>query len=284
MKNTLKITSLFALIAGAAFAQDNQVAQTQGIDASIEAVQTEAVVDLVTAAPEADPLVPTFSNSWTGSLSLTGAFNETLNHNVGDAAEKYTESSYLGIGARLSAAQGNWGQSIDIYGSYSGTDETEPQRVLKAKYQVTRGFSQSFYGYLSATANYNNVNLLEFDGFANIGVGYRLLNTPNLTWRVQAGPGYRYSFDQFDVDSSEAGAGAASRIYWQATPTTYLTNDTDLIWSDTYSTVYNDAGVNFKVSDALTTRIGYRLESTNHADSDFENIQKNMTVSAILAF
>ena len=89
-------------------------------------------------------------------------------------------------------------------------------------------------------------------------------------WRVQAGVGIRYTHtvrtvsalpDAAYVESdTSVGYIASSRFYHKFNDQFFLTNDTDYLTSDANDVAWNELGLNFKMSDALSTRVSYKTE------------------------
>lgn len=103
------------------------------------------------------------------------------------------------------------------------------------------------------------------DGFLGFGPGYRVINTPDTTWRVQAGIGVRYSQTEnqriADTSDTETGYIASSRFYHRFNDTIFVTNDTDFLTSDDAGdTITNEFGVNYQMSNAFSTRVSYSTE------------------------
>lgn len=103
------------------------------------------------------------------------------------------------------------------------------------------------------------------DGFLGFGPGYRVINTPDTTWRVQAGIGVRYSQTETqriaDTSDTETGYIASSRFYHRFNDTIFVTNDTDFLTSDDAGdTITNEFGVNYQMSNAFSTRVSYSTE------------------------
>ncbi|MCX8507585.1 MAG: DUF481 domain-containing protein, partial [Rhodobacteraceae bacterium] len=82
-----------------------------------------------------------------------------------------------------------------------------------------------------------------------------------------------YSYLQYGdhTDNDEPGAIASSRFYVQLGENVYLTNDTDVLSSDSALRANNDLGLNFKVTDALSTRISYLVDYNDNRAHKTDN-------------
>tara|TARA_R110002110_G_scaffold50315_1_gene148933 strand:- start:1571 stop:2083 length:513 start_codon:yes stop_codon:yes gene_type:complete len=160
-------------------------------------------------------------------------------------------------------------------------------------YEGSRYFTPEFYvfglarfqydGYLTDVLG-NPLAGEETDAFLGFGPGYRILNSQDHTWRVQAGPGVRYFKAVTDVSDTEVGFIATSRYYYAFNDTVSFTMDTDILGSDVNTVLSNDAGVNFKMSDNLSTRISYRTDYNTDPDVGLKSTDNSIGVSLVLGF
>ena len=125
---------------------------------------------------------------------------------------------------------------------------------------------------------------VRIDSFIGFGPGYRILNSPDVAWRVQAGPGVRYVEDQAGFDTTEFAGLASSRFYYRLSDTASLTNDTDVLGSEINTVITNDFGINLKVTEALTTRLSYRVEYNTDPLPGLSSTDSTVGVSLVVGF
>ena len=77
---------------------------------------------------------------------------------------------------------------------------------------------------------------------------------------------------------------ASSRVFYQLTDTVFLTNDTDLLHSDVGTLATNEFGVNFKVTDSLSTRLGYRTEYNSDPLPGLHSTDNALTAAVVFGF
>ena len=138
-------------------------------------------------------------------------------------------------------------------------------------YEGSRYFTPEFYvfglarfqydGYLTDVLG-NPLAGEETDAFLGFGPGYRILN----------------------VSDTEVGFIATSRYYYAFNDTVSFTMDTDILGSDVNTVLSNDAGVNFKMSDNLSTRISYRTDYNTDPDVGLKSTDNSIGVSLVLGF
>ncbi len=291
MKKVTLLTSTAAILAALsvpAFAQSeiSTGADAAGVSAINDRITDieEDVTDAFDRDNDADRFGPAdrrqglFGNM---SLSYTGRTGNTDNQD-------------LAIGGRVNYNQGVFAQSVGLSLEFGEDDfGNKDQEDVAAIYDAQYYFNDQLYAFALGRINQNGLVdgvrnspsqtdedfAAEFDdfrtdAFLGFGPGYRILNSEQTTWRVQAGVGVRYTktgaqelgatFDGTPVaDSSDTSVGyiASSRLYHRVNENIFLTNDTDYLGSeDSADVITNEFGVNFRVSEQLATRVSYTSE------------------------
>ena len=183
-----------------------------------------------------------------------------------------------------------YGQGPNAYtfgfGFEYGEDEdvrTRAEAFVVGEY--TRQLNGPLYAFGLGSYQYDEFSTFEDDAFLGGGLGYRIIATDTQAWRLQAGPGVRYTEDQLGETETEGAALVSSRYYQAFSPTVSLTNDTDAIWSDEAEwTVRNDLGVNIAITDAASTRISYRTDWVENPLPGRERTDNRFGVSLVYGF
>ncbi|MDF1871408.1 YdiY family protein [Vannielia sp.] len=249
MKSTLSalaLASISSFAAGAALAQtttfDNRDAAADAVEDLQEDIEDDYERDV------------TFGNmgrkiGFDGSVALRAA-----------AEDGNSDSFDMGIGSNLGYYDGTNGYELNMlysYGEANGVTDTES---LLYSLEYTRDFGGRWYGYAEIQGSQDDFASYTRDTFAGFGVGYKAVENDNLSWYVSAGPGYRWAElsdgSEFDESAVSLGSNLSTRI----TDTVFLTNDTDFIFSESDTVIYNDFGVNVKMSDALALRTSIGTE------------------------
>lgn len=196
---------------------------------------------------------PEFRPGLSGSASLTYS-GKTGNN----------ESQEFSAGARLRFAQGQVVQTIGVALDFADDAGVKTKEDVFGVYDLNYYFTDQFYAFALGRVESDGLATLatdvETDAFLGFGPGYRILNTPQTTWRVQAGIGVSYLKDGVGGSDTETGYIASSRFFYQFSDNVFATNDTDVLKSDSALRINNDLGVNFKMTDAFSTRISYLTE------------------------
>lgn len=222
---------------------------------------------------------PTFGNEgrelgFTGSISARGT-----------ATSGNDDTATLGLGARFGFFDGVNGHEVKLSYSYFDAEEEEDDlNRLLAGYDYTRDFSDTFYGFGTAVVAYDEDDTFETDAFVGVGVGYRVFNTPDVQWSIQAGPGYRYLETAEGEEIDEAALSVSSNYFNRISPDLFITNDTNVIASDADTYVTNDLGVTVAMNNALAMRTNLFTEyRTDPAPGD-DDTDNTLGVSIVYSF
>jgi putative salt-induced outer membrane protein len=309
MKKVTLLSSTAAILAALSVPAFAQSEISTGADASGISAIDDRITDIeddVTDAFDRDADADRFGPAdrrqglfGTMSLSYTGRTGNTENQD-------------LAIGGRINYNQGVFAQSVGLSIEFGEDDNgNKDQEDINAIYDAQYYFNDQFYAFALGRISQNGLvdgvrnnadqsdedfeaefNDFRTDAFLGFGPGYRILNSADTTWRVQAGVGVRYTktgaqelginFDGTPADSSNTDVGyiASSRLYHRFNDLVFITNDTDYLGSDDSADVItNEFGVNFRVSEQLATRVSYTTEYQEERD-----IRTNNTVGLAVVY
>ncbi len=207
---------------------------------------------------------------WRGSMAFSAS-----------ATDGSTDTGEISLAGRLTYGTGAWNHFLGVAAEYGRTGSTTTEKEFFATYEANRYFNDRVYAFALARYEFDDFATDKHDAFIGFGPGVRILNSEKSTWRIQAGPGVRYVKTAAGADTTEGSGLIASRYYYKFNSTVSLTNDTDLIASDYSTLATNDLGLNFKLSDTISTRFSYRTEYNSEAADEFEN---KLSVALVLGF
>ncbi len=274
--NVFIIAALSGFVATAASAQSTAFANA---DRSADAV--DSIEESITEA--ADREVIRFGNEGReigsyGSVALRGTSSSN------DGA---TETD-VGVGLRYGTYDGVNGIDVTASFAYGTKDGEVTKNQLLAGADYRRDLSDAFFAYGKVDVGFDKltttVGEYSQDVFVGAGIGYRILNSADTQWSVQAGPGYRVAQVVGGEDINEFAASVSSNFFYSLSDNTYLTNDTDVIYSEFATTVGNELAVNVALSDSMTLRTSYATRFNNETDSSFSDAENTFGVSAVYSF
>ena len=278
MTKTLRLLGVSTLAltlagGGAAFAQTT-LTGTQTLNDRIDDVDQAVADDLARSEDAARFGNPEFRPGLSGSASL-GYSGKTGNN----------DSQELSVGARLRYASGAFVQTIGVALDYAEASGVSTKEDVFAVYDANYYFNDKFYGFVLGRVETDGLAStagdVQTDAFVGFGPGWRVINNPDLTWRVQAGIGVSYLENGIGDSTTESAAIASSRLFYGISPSVFLTNDTDILKSDSALRINNDIGLNYKMTDTFSTRVSYLTE---YNDSRAIRSDNKLGVSLVMGF
>lgn len=278
----LATASTLALIVAAPVSAQSTLTGVTALNDEIDDITTEVERDQ-RRGEDADRFAPNgVAQGWRGSFALSAS-----------GTSGNTDNGELAGAGRLTYGIGDWNHLVGFAVEYGEANGTKSEEKFFGTYEASRYFTPEFYMFAIGRFQYdglltdNSGAILpgsETDAFLGFGPGYRVLSEPNHTWRVQAGPGARYYKDAAGVSDTEGAFIVSSRYFYALTDTVSFTNDTDVLGSDTNTIVSNDAGVNFKVSNNLSTRVNYRTDYNTDPTAGLKSTDNTLGVSLVMGF
>ena len=221
------------------------------LDAILATYETglEAAAADAAAAKEAEIRSAGFLENWSGKGEL-GAFNSTGN------------AENTGITAALSLTKEGlkWRHKLSGRADYQEANGVTTREQFLAAYELNYKFSDRLFAY--GLAQYERDR---FQGFsarysASGGIGYDVL-TDGPTLSVKAGPAYRRT-ELVDGTSTSSIAGLAALDFdWDVSEAITFTQDASAFVQSGSSTFISDTGLQASISDALSVRLSYTLET-----------------------
>lgn len=266
---------LIAALAAPSFAQSDLLG-TRQLDDRLEDLERDVNRDLERAQDASRFGNPEFRQGLSGSASLSYS-GKTGNN----------ESQEATLGVRLRDARGQFVQTLGVALDFAEAGNVSTKKDVFAVYDAAYYFDDRFYAFglgrlqQDGLVDASTPTGVFRDAFIGVGPGYRVVNTPDMTWRLQAGVGASYlKFGDGRSETEEAGI-VSSRFFYKFSDNVFFTNDTDVLKSSTALRVNNDLGVSFKVTDAISTRISYL---TDYNDSRPTRTDNKLGLAVVYGF
>ncbi len=275
------VSVLALMVAAPAFAQ-SRIVGVEALNDDIDDITRDVNKDLA-RGDDAERYGPNgVAQGWRGSFALSAS-----------GTSGNTDNGELSAAGRLTYGIGDWNHLIGFAAEYGEANGTKSEESFFATYEGSRYFTEKVYGFGIARVQYDgfqtdatgaSIDGDTTDAFLGFGPGYRAINKDGHTWRVQAGPGVRYFEDVTGNSETEVGFIASSRYYYELNDTVSFTMDTDVLGSDINTILANDAGMNFKMSNNLSTRVSYRTEYNTDPAAGLKSTDNTLGVSLVLGF
>ncbi|WP_299794083.1 DUF481 domain-containing protein [uncultured Marivita sp.] len=235
----------------------------------LEAIEDDAERDLDRFGNEGRP------QGFNGSVAVRGI-----------ASTGNTDSLDIGIGSDLNYVWGPNGIELQLNYVYGEDEGEKTEESLFYDLEYTRDFTPVVFGFAKVQGSVDEFSDYETDTFLSLGAGYRIYNTETLQWSVQGGPGYRFAEinDVTRGDIDEGAFGISSDYAHKLTDTVFLTNDTDVIWSDSDTVVFNDLALNVSMTNSLALRTSILTEYHSEVARGVDHYDNTYGVSLVYSF
>ena len=257
--------------------------------ATSAAAQTNVFTGVNEAEDRIEALEETIEEDFERDVERFGNEGRTLGFSGstalrGTATTGNTDTVDLGIGANLGYFDGLNGYEVHLSYAYGEEEDEVSEESLLYELEYTREFGTNFYGFAELQGTVDQFSNYESDTFLGFGAGYRIYNTEDMLWSVQAGPGYRVaSLDELD-DFHEPALSISSDFYRALNEDVFLTNDTDIIASESDTLVLNDLGLTVAMNDQLALRTSVLTEWHSDPFEDADHTDNTFGVSLVYSF
>lgn len=261
-----------ALSTSGAFAQD--LLGTTALNDTLDDIDRDVEKDMARSNDASRFGNPEFRPGLSGSASLSYS-GKTGNN----------ESQDLTIGTRLRYAAGPMVQTLGLALDFQEATGAATKEDIFMVYDANYYFNDQFYAFALARIQTDGLATtatdVKKDAFIGFGPGYRVVNTDQMTWRVQAGVGQSYIENGVGASTTEGAGIVSSRFFYGINDNMFVTMDTDVLKSSSALRVNNDLGLNVKMTDAFSTRISYLTE---YNDSRAIRSDNKLGVSLVYGF
>ncbi|PHS38067.1 MAG: hypothetical protein COA91_08620 [Robiginitomaculum sp.] len=209
-------------------------------------------------------LFPVFSyaeagdKTWGGEASVSGS---TTSGN--------TSTTDIGVALRLSKKQGLWTHNFDTTYDLGKANGLDNKNRWYIGYKIDRQINERLFAYANVNYLTDNFGPFKQESFIGTGLGYQMIEPDPLKWTVEAGAGYRSqkarqsgiipSFKQNDF-----ALRGASKLDYKFSDAVSLYNNSEVIWSQNDTYIWNDVGITAHLAGNLAARFSFRID--HHTD------------------
>lgn len=215
----------------------------------ILAATTAAFTLTLSMGAAANPL-----GGWSGEAALTGS--KTTGN---------TETTDVGLGLDLTKTDGEWRNKFNASIDYGKTAGIKNRQRFVLGYQIERDFNDRLFGYANADYFNDDFGAFETGYFVGGGLGYKLVLPEPLAWDITGGAGYRSQKTQgpLSVTANEFALRGGSEIDYQFNDAVSAYNNSEIVWSDSDTYIWNETGLTAQLMGNLAARASFRVD--NHS-------------------
>lgn len=209
---------------------------------------------------------------WSGEAGLSGSVT------TGN-----TETTDIGAVLSLSKEADIWTHNFDGTIDYGEVNDAESKNRLFLGYQIDRDINERLYAFANANYFKDEFGSYETGYFLGGGLGYDVLIDEPMLWALEGGIGYRsQTLQGSGDDEGEFAIRAASDFDYAFNDAVSFYNDSEVIWSDSDTYLWNDAGINAQLAGNLSARFGVRVD--HHTDVPVGVEKTDTTTRATLVY
>ncbi|WP_371396393.1 YdiY family protein [Fretibacter rubidus] len=215
----------------------------------MSATATVAITLALSTSALANPLA-----GWSGEAALTGS--KTTGN---------TETTDIGLALDLTKTDGPWRNKFNASFDYGETSNIKNRQRLVLGYQIERDINDRLFGYANADYFQDDFGAFETGYFVGGGLGYKLVLPEPLAWDITGGAGYRSQKTQgpLSVTENEFALNGRSEIDYQFNDAVSAYNNTEILWSDSDTYIWNEVGLTAQLMGNLAARASFRID--NHS-------------------
>ncbi len=270
--SALKVKSVLASANDTPTVSDPSVQQVADASEAVAETASDEVADAAASAEAPTVKTGLFSlEPWEGriSASLVNSSGNSQNTSAGillDAKrttgkfDKYTHHviAFFDVGnAGTIAVDADGNNVVDEDGDFVFID-TLNQRRWGASYQVDYALSDRLNVFARIAYDEDQFSGFDYRLFGNAGIGYFVRKSEPLTWKIDAGPGYRLSPIDFSNETiSEFALYAASDIDWVIRDGLTFTSDIGVVWTSPTTTIEATHGLSADLWGGFVAGVSY---------------------------
>ena len=205
-----------------------------------------------------------YFSGWEGEASLAGS-NTTGN----------TETTDIGVALKLAKEADIWRHKFKALADYGETDNEKNKQRFSLGYQLDRDLNDRTYVFVNGDYFNDDFGSYQDGYYLGVGVGRKIILPAPISWNLEGGAGFRSQTEQDIKDSAgnvtvqgdteeEFALRGFSDFDYEINDKVSLFNDTEILWSDSDTHIWNDIGLTAKLTERLSARASYRVD--NHSD------------------
>jgi putative salt-induced outer membrane protein len=213
-----------------------------------------------------------FFERWTGEGQIGGSFTTG-------------NSSTTTVAAGLSFKRDGlrWRQNFDALMDLKRNNGVTDEEQYAVNYQVDYKFTKRFYAFAAGGWERNQSAGLRSRFSESVGLGYRVVETPRVTWDIEGGPTLRQA-KFFDRNENNLAYRAASKFGWQITPTLKFTQDTSGFIEGGSSSILSATALTAVLYGKLSGRLGFDLQYESHPPLGLKHLDTTTRVTLVYGF
>lgn len=189
-----------------------------------------------------------FFDNWKGTGEIGGSMATGNSDTITAAA-----------GLTLGKEGLRWRHAISAMADFQRSNGTNDQERYAVGYQIDRKLTERLYMLGAVGWERNQVAGLKSRFTESLGLGYTLINQPNLTWSIEGGPALRQA-KFVDRDENSLAFRAGTSLGWDISPTTRFTQTATGYFESGSSSLLSSTALTAQLVGALSARLSFNVQ------------------------
>ena len=241
--------------------------------AALEPIALETDAEPSVDSPPIEPSYGLFAiNPWDGKIQAGASF-----------ASGNSDNLALGLSFEAARTSGKFVHNVTGFIDIAESDGVTTQKRWGGAYQLDYNFSDYTYVYGRVSYEEDQFSGFDYRIFSGAGLGHFFYKTEPFTWKVEAGPGFRYSpiDDTREIDQDFA-AYASSDLDWVIREGIVFGQDVNITWTSPTTTFQSITSLTTQLTDAISTAIS--LEYRYETDPPLGRVNSDTIARASIAY
>lgn len=248
------------------------------------AITEEANAKIAALAPETEEQTPeqaepqsygVFAVSpWEGKISASAV-----------ASSGNSENAAVGLAISAARTEDAWKHNFKGYVDFGTSNGVTNQKRWGGSYKLDYNFGERTFAYGRISYDEDQFSGFDYRLFAGAGLGHYIFKDEPFAWKVEGGPGFRFSpISGSTMEESEIAAYGATEIDWLIREGLKFDQDVNVTWTEPTTTIQSVTALTTKLWGDLSTGLSFEYRYETDPPAGRENTDTITKASLIYGF
>jgi len=248
--------------------------------------QSQAALAALAAAPQdedgaAQPPPPSPQPSglfalrpWEGKINASGLLSDGNSENIAG-----------GLAVEGARKAGPLTHNVKGFVDIGRSGGVTNQKRWGASYQLNVDLSDRTYAYARILYEEDEFSGFDYRIFSGAGLGHFFYDVETFAWKIEGGPGFRYSpIDETREVDQNAAFFASTEVDWVIRDGVTFSQDLNATWTEPTTTLQSVTKLDTKLTEAISTGLSFEYRYETDPPADRENFDAIARASLIYGF
>lgn len=196
-----------------------------------------------------------------------------------------SDNAAVGVAIDAARTAGAWVHNVNAYADIAESSGVTNQKRWGAAYQLDYVFGERTYAYGRFSYDEDEFSGFDYRLFAGAGLGRFLYKSEPFTWKIEGGPGFRYSpIDLTREVDQQVALYAASETDWVIRDGITFEQDFKVTWTSPTTTFQSITALTTALTDSISTGLSFEYRRETSPPPGRENTDTAARASVIYGF